>query len=150
MRRRFIAPLTAATAAMAAASAIALPAAAQAATVAPAASAAKIATVSAAACGWTDPLKSNSYNGVQYWLSYNTCDRTVRGAMIIRSGSSDWHLWVYNENTGGSEDISSNVHNTTIYTAAIADAGTRSRVCVQPITPGTGKPTGGKSCTGYY
>lgn len=150
MRRRFIASLTAAAAAVAAASAIALPATAQARTITPAVPAAKSTTVSSAACGWTTKLGPNYYNGVEYWLSFNTCYRTARGAMIIRSGSSDWHLWVYNENTGGTEDTSSNVHGTSIYTSAIADAGTHSRVCVQPITPGTGKPTAGKSCTGYY
>jgi hypothetical protein len=108
-----------------------------------------------AACGWQAPLGGNYYaNEVEYWLSFNTCNRTVRGAIdVLKANDTDWELWVYNEDTGAEKVIwvDSNDPNQAgnQYTAAIGDAGTESHVCVQPYGY-NGKSEGVKACTGYY
>jgi hypothetical protein len=108
-----------------------------------------------AACGWTAPLGGNYYAGeAEYWLSYNTCNRTVRGAVeVLKATSTNWQLWVYNEDTGAEKVIvvDSNDPNQAgnQYTVPISDAGTESHVCVQPYGY-NGQAQGTKACTGYY
>jgi opacity protein-like surface antigen len=120
------------------------------------ATAATSAPAASAACGWTAPLGANYFGNdpqtAEYWLSFNTCNRTVRGAFI--NGPQDsgvkWELWVYNENSGQESYVwfyTSGSGN--IYTGAINDAGTKSHVCVQPYDP-DGSPAAIKNCTGYY
>lgn len=126
----------------------------------PAASAAP--APSASSC-WTAPLGrvyfGNDPNRATFWLSFNTCDRTVRGGFI--NGNEDWQpdlkweLWVYNVNTGVSSSVwfYSNVSGN-IYTAPIPDAGTKSHVCAQPwsIPPfvEVSAPAAKQECTGDY
>lgn len=114
------------------------------------ATAATSATAAPAACGWTAPLGGNEYaNGTtEYWLSYNTCNRTVRGGAIVQDTDFNWHLWVYNETNGNT--AATWVEIGTGYTAAISDANTLSHVCIQPYSFLTGAVTGAKVCTGYY
>ena len=140
MRHRYFAPLAAAAAV--AASALALPATAHAAT----------ASAAAPACtGWAAPYGTetgiNTYEGLEYWFSVNNCTGQARGAMIIRSGGYDFHLWVYNASSGVKAQTSSVKHNQSIYTDPITYTKGSTRVCIQPINPSSDAPLGEKKCT---
>ncbi len=109
-----------------------------------------------AVCGWTEPLGSDSYYGLaNFWLSYNTCNRDVRGGgEALLADEVVWHLWVWNEDTNVTEtmyidsDDPNQVGNQ--YTAATSDAGTESHVCIMPYHLFGGGAAGVKSCTGWY
>ena len=129
---------------------------AAAATSASAATSTTAARTAPAACGWTNPLGTQSYGGeVKFWLNYDTCNRTVRGAAAVQVANGvDWHLWVWNEDTNVTKglDINSDYPpqaDSTQYTVATSDAGTESHVCIMPYDL-SGDPEGSKSCTSYY
>jgi hypothetical protein len=116
----------------------------------------------AASCGWEAfPKGGLHYPGwgdAEYWLSFNTCNDTARGAVnsntVEDAGQYAWHVWVYNEDNNVTADAWDSPYQTpNKYTAPIDDSlGTESHVCIQPSwTPG-GPPiaTTTKRCTAYY
>ncbi len=107
------------------------------------------ATSAPAACGWIAPLGANYDGGAEYWLSYNTCNANVRGAVKAPNTVNYWHVWVYNENTGAEADAWLLLGGQ-VYTAAISDLSTYSHVCVQPYSNTNGLVSGPKACTSYY
>jgi|HubBroStandDraft_5_1064220.scaffolds.fasta_scaffold08629_3 hypothetical protein len=77
---------------------------------------------------------------IELWYS-----PTCRYVWAVEGGggfSSD-HIWVYNEDTGATE----NAYYPTIATAAIDDAGTQSHACIE--NDGA-LETLNKTCTGYF
>jgi hypothetical protein len=108
----------------------------------------------AVTCAWTAPQGPAYYilskgGTADYWLSYDTCDGNVRGAMTQNSKNNEWHLWVFNETTGATVTKWVTAVNENQYTAPITASGDYSHVCVQPYTK-SGVLTGNKVCTAYY
>ena len=121
---------------------------------APAVAASASISAPAAACGWTAPQGPAYYllskgGTADYWLSYDTCDGNVRGAMTQNSKNNEWQLWVFNETTGVTVSKWVTAVNQNQYTAPVTASGDYSHVCVQPYTKG-GVLTGNKACTAYY
>jgi hypothetical protein len=108
----------------------------------------------AASCGWTAPSGPEYYilskgGTADFWLSYDTCDGSVRGAMTQNSTNNVWELWVYNKTTGASATKWVSAVNENQYTSTIDGSGDYSHVCVQPYKK-SGALTGAKICTDYY
>lgn len=105
-----------------------------------------------AACGWKAPLGGNwTDQNDEYWLSYNTCDSSVRGAISTAGDMTPyyWKVWVYSKQ-GYLASAWDGAGNGNVYTPPIPDANTQSHVCVQPFNAINGTATESKVCTGYY
>ncbi len=84
------------------------------------------------------PTTVTSY--IELWYS-----PTCRYVWAVEGGSgfTGDHIWVYNEDTGATQ----NAYYPTTSTAAIDDAGTESHACLQNDDTNGNQP---KTCTGYF
>jgi hypothetical protein len=108
----------------------------------------------ATSCDWQAPLGTWHYpsSSTIYWLSFDYCDRYARGAVWAEPPTptgdySWWKMWIYNATNGSSNIAWDKGANGNVYTAPLDDAGTVSRVCVQPYDVGGTIAIGMKQCT---